>query len=361
MFNLFGNKKINAFGLDISNVSIKVMQLEKTKNGINPKAYSNFPISGNMFNNHMIVSEERLADNIRRAVKAAKNIDTKYVVASVPEAKSFVRLIRIPKMPESEINGALPWELEQNIPVPIDQVYLDWQMVKEVGDSLELLVTAAPRDYIDSLVETLQLAKLKPIAFELESQATARAVVGAEDAQKSVLILDMATLQTSFIVVNNSMLEYTSSIPIAGKAFSESIARSLGIPAEEAEKLKRELGLVEESKRGNVKRAVLPILDNIVDEIRNVVRFHEEHSNPNSRVEKIYLSGGSAKLMGIADYISARLNLGADRPLGKVSLGNPWINIVHNSDTKLPISKEDALEYSTVTGLALRGINYESR
>ncbi|MBI2607902.1 MAG: type IV pilus assembly protein PilM [Candidatus Doudnabacteria bacterium] len=360
MFSLFGNQKINAFGLDVSDVSIKVMQLEKVKSSLNLRAYSNYPLSGKLFNNHMIISEQRLADSINRAIEEARNVNTKYVVASVPEMKSFVRVIYIPRMPESEIVNALPWELEQNIPVPIDQVYLDWQIIKEVDDRLELLVTAAPKDYVDSLAETLELAKLKPVAFELESQATARAVVGSEDADRAILILDMATLQTSFIVVNNSALEYTSSIPVAGRAFTESIARNLGVPASEAEKIKQELGLVEESKRGNIKRAILPMLDNIVDEIRNVVRFHEEHANPKSRIDKIYLSGGSAKLMGIADYISARLNLGADRPLGKVVLGNPWINVIQTTDHQLPFSKEEALEYSTVAGLAIRGVNYET-
>jgi type IV pilus assembly protein PilM len=359
MFSLFGNKKIHAFGLDVSDVSIKVMHLKKEKNGLIPKAYSNTAVRGRLFNNHQIVNEQLLAENILRAVKAAGEIDTKYVVASVPEAKTFVRTIYLPKMKENEIDGALPWELEQNIPVPVDQVYLDWQIVKEEKEKLEVLVTAAPRDYVDDLVATMKYAGLIPVAFELESQATARALVGKENFDHTVLILDMATLQTSFIIVKNGNLDYTSSVPIAGKAFTESIARNLGIQNEEAEKIKREYGLTGEYKGGNIKGAILPILDNIVDEIRNVARFHEEHSNPKGKVDQIFLCGGSSKLLGIADYISARLNLGADRPMGEVKLGNPWVNVLTNQETTVSISKEESLEYATATGLALRGAGYE--
>jgi type IV pilus assembly protein PilM len=359
MFSLFGNKKVHAFGLDVSDVSIKVMMLKKDKNGLIPMAYSNALVRGKLFDNHKIVNEQLLADNILQAIKAAGNLNTKYVVASVPEAKAFVRVIHLPKMKESEISGALPWELEQNIPVPIDQVYLDWQIVNEGKEKLEILVSAAPRDYIDNLVETFQYTGYNPVAFELESQATARALVGAEDRKRTVLILDIATLQTSFIIVRNGTLDYTSSVPIGGKAFTESISRNLGITNEEAEKLKRNFGLTGEYKGGNIKGAILPILDNIVGEVRNIARFHEEHSNPPGRVDKIFLCGGSSKLSGIADYISARLNLGADRPLGEVKLGNPWINILNSQDKNITVPKQESLEYATATGLALRGVDYE--
>ena len=174
MISLFGNKKIQAFGLDISDVSIKVMQLQKKDQSLIPKFFINYPLTPKIINNHLIVSEEKLAENITFALNRAGKIDTKYVVASVPEAKSFVRMLSIASMPESEIGDAIPWELEQDIPVPVDQVYLDWQILGEVGGKMNILVAATPKDYVDSLIDSLKLARLKPVALELESIATAR-------------------------------------------------------------------------------------------------------------------------------------------------------------------------------------------
>ncbi len=358
---LFTDKKIRAFGLDISDISIKVMQLDKRKDGFFPSAYSSISIAPNLITNHVIAKEDKLAEAVTRAVTMARHVNTKYVVANVPEAKSFVRILKIPVAKESELEGAIPWELEQDIPVPIDQVYLDWQIIKQDKENFNVLVTATPKDYVDSLVDVLRLAGLKPVAFELESQATARALMGHTEPNEAVLILDMSVMQTSFIIVTgNGVLEYTSSIPIAGNAFTESIARSLGVSGAEAEKIKRDSGLLADSKKGNIRQAMLPILDNIVDEIKNVSRFYEEHAGMEKNISKIYLAGGTAKLAGLADYISARLNLGAGKPLGPVSLGNPWVNICSNEQEKnLPIAKEDSLEYTTALGLALRGVNYE--
>ncbi len=363
---LFRNKKINAFGLDISDASIKVLQFGHDKRKLQVQAYADVPLMPKVIENHMIINEQRLAENISRAVIAAKKINTKHVVCSIPEVKSFVRVIKIPKMPEEEIGGALPYELEQDIPVPTDQVYMDWQVIQELPaspaggpDGLQLLVSAAPKSYIDSLLMSLHAAKLTPVAMELESFATARALVGAENSDKQVLIVDLSTTQTSFIILRKGIIEYTSSVPLAGNAFTESIARSLGVPAAEAENIKRIIGLIGNSeKKDIVRKAVQPILDNIVDEMKNVMKFFEEHSSPGKPVDTILLCGGSSKLLGIVEYVSGRLNLGAAHPINHISLGSPWVNL--HAGLINPISPHESLGYATAAGLALRGLEYEA-
>jgi type IV pilus assembly protein PilM len=355
MLNIFGKTKLKAFGLDISDVAIKVLELSKKDSGYYPLAFAEVPLTANIIANHMITNPEKLAENIKRAVAVAKHMDTKYVVASVPESKSFVRVLKLFKMPEDEIAGALPYELEQNIPVPIDLVYMDWQLIGEVGDQLEVLVTATPKDYVDTLITSLKHAGLKPIALELESQAMARSLISKEDKQASVMIVDLSSIQTSFLVVEMGNVTYTSSIPVAGNAFSESIARNLSIPLADAEKAKREQGLLGDIKKGNIRQAMLPLLDNIIDEIKNVAKFHGEHSRTHTAIAKIILCGGSSKLPGISDYISARLNLGTTRSLGQVTLGNPWVNIADITKRKFPISGQESLGYATAAGLAMRG------
>lgn len=360
MFNLFNDKKISGFGLDLSDSSIKIMQLERKNSMFLPRAHFHGPVAKDVISNHQIAQQDKLVEIIRYAISAARNVNCKYVVASIPETKSFVRLLSVPKMDQTEIADALPWELEQDIPVPIDQVYMDWQMVKETEDKYEVLVTATPRDYADALIDTLKTAGLTPVALELESQATARALIRSSDTAGAALLVDISAAMTSFIIVaRGSILQYTSSIPIGGNAFTESIATSLGVSNAEAEKMKREKGLLSETKKGNIRQALLPILDNIVDEIKSVVRFYEDHSTVDQMIGKVLLSGGGSKLSGIADYVSARLNLGADKPLGRVLLGDPAINLVGDTAAKQPIVKEDLLSYSTAIGLALRGIDYE--
>ncbi|MBX4204986.1 MAG: type IV pilus assembly protein PilM [Candidatus Doudnabacteria bacterium] len=354
MFSLYNDSKTKAFGLDVSDSDIKVMELGVHGSNLFPIAWSQVPILPGVIANHMIVNEKKLAENIKSAIEAASHIGTVYVVASIPESKSFVRVLKMPKIPMAELDGAIPFEIEQSIPVPLELVYMDWQLLRETPEGMEVLVTATPKDYVNSYASTLKEAGLIPVAFELESQAMARSLV-AQDDQSTALIADISSLQTSFIIVEEGNVQYTSSIPIAGNSLTESISRNLKISPVEAETIKRERGLVADIKKGNIRQAILPLLDNIVNEIKNVARFHEEHSPKHTSIAKIILSGGSAKLPGIADYIAARMSLSSQKSSGEVILGNPWINIADISKVKLPLSQIDALSYCTVAGLALRG------
>jgi len=357
---LFGRKKIHAFGLDISDSSIKVAQLGLHRGQLQSAIFADVPLLDKTIANHMIVNEERLGSNITKALQAARSIDTKFVVCSVPEAKSFVRLIQIPKMAPDEIEGAIPFELEQDIPIPVDQVYLDWQVLKELPDKLQLLVTCSSKDYIDSLVSTLHAIKLKPVAMEIGSQATARALIGHEAATKSVLIVDIGAQQTSFIIVDQGVPLYTSSIPTAGNSFTDSIARNLNIPWAEAEKIKLTRGLISQLEHEDaVRQSVLPILDNIIDEIKNVSRFFEEHSESHHLIDTIILCGGSARVPGVLEYITTRINLGSNKQQLQVSVGDPWSGFTAPASKQaLPVAHEQALAYSTAIGLALRGFEY---
>lgn len=359
---LFGRNKIHAFGLDISDSSIKVAELSLMRGQLKSAVFADVPLLDKTITNHMIVNEERLAGNILKALTSARSIDTKFVVCCVPEAKSFVRVIQIPKITENEIGAAIPYELEQDIPIPIDQVYLDWRILRQMPDKLELLVTACSKDYIDSLVQSLHIAKLIPVAMEIGSQATARALVGPGNLQKSILIVDMGAAQTSFIIVDQSTPLYTSSISIAGNSFTDSIARSLGVPWADAEKIKVSKGLISQTEGEiGVRTAVLPILDNIIDETKNVIRFFEEHSESHHLIDTILLCGGSSRVPGVIDYISTRINLGSAKEQLRVLQGDPWSTIVSNKTLQsVPMDREQGLGYSTAIGLALRGFDYET-
>ncbi len=359
MFNLIRNKKLHPFGLDISERSIKIMELGPQKTGLQPLAYSHVDVPVNLINNHVITSEEKLAALVTKAVAMAKKLESRYAVLSIPEAKSFVRMVTLPKMGLEEVDGALPWELEQDIPVPIEHVYMDWQLVEETDDHMKILAMAAPKDYIDSLVQVLKLAKITPVAFELESQATARAAVAAEDRESSVLLVDIASTVTSLAIATKGVLEYTSSIPLGGDSLTAGIAEKLGIPAKEADKMKIEFGLTAENKKGNVRQAILGVLDNIVDEIRNVVKYHEDHSLFKQPVSKVVLCGGGSRLIGAADYIAARMNVGAGQAVSRVTVCDPLVNVADQAHRTGFMSADQALDYTTAIGLALRGKQFD--
>lgn len=373
MPRLFG-KSVSPLGLDISDLSLKFIQFQKERDryfGI--QAYSEVLLPSEFRISEKIQNPGLLAEVLKKAFARplfGKALGSE-VIASIPESKSFVRVIQIPKMSEDEAKEAVPWEAEAYIPLPLSQVYLDWAILdrsnlglnshtESQSKLLTVLISASPKDYVDDLVLVLENAGLTPLALEVESQATARSLVTHTD--ETVLIADMDTLRTSLIIYDHEILQFTSSLPIAGRGLTESIAQAYGVTFEEAEKIKQAQGIDPNAQKGKLKKALLPVLNNLVEEIKNTIRFFEEHAPSGRRIEKLLLSGSSSKLKHLPSFLKTSLaQKGATEkehflrslPDLKVELGNPWVNVLQKGQTP-PLSREDSLSYATAIGLAIR-------
>lgn len=349
----FLSKNLPAFGLDVGSTSFKIMQLAKKSRDIAVKAYSDVPMPKGLIIGDAISDVKTFQYLLKQTLEKPQfgRVDTSYVVASLPESKSFVRVIQIPLMSESEAENAVPYEAESFIPLPIDQVYLDWQKIGISGDKMNILMIASPKDFVDKYLDILDKAGLKPVALEVESQSCHRALIPPES-RETVLLLDMESLRTSLIMVEEGNLQFTSTIPIAGNTFTESLAKALGVASVKAEDIKKRVGLNNTAEYPNIKILFLPVLNNLSAEIKNILKFHNEHSR--LQVQKVLLMGGSGRLKNLPEFLLAELQ---DAGVTKVELANPWQNL---NVPKNPLAGEnEALSFVTAIGLARRGAEYE--
>jgi type IV pilus assembly protein PilM len=349
MFHFF-LKKQQAFGLDIGAVSIKALQLGHTSKGFRVRELSQAPLPKGVVVNDSIVDAKTFGYVLKQVLEKPRlsGFNTKHAVVNLPETKSFVRVIQIPKMSESDAANAIPFEAENFIPLPVDQVYLDWQILGMVGDKMNILIIASPKEYVDMHLDILDKAGITTVALEVESQSCHRSLIQKGNTE-TVLIVDMAASRTNMIMVEDGHLQFTSTIPVAGDSFTESIARGLGISAIKAEAVKQKVGVANTSEYPNIKILLIPILSSLVAEIKNILKFHNEHSA--TPVTRIIFSGGGAKLKNVIEYLSAEFS---DVPGMQLSLANPWVNLsplIQNSPDPY-----GALDLSTVIGLAMRGI-----
>lgn len=353
MFKFFSQTR-QAFGLDISDDSLKVMQIIGQGKEAKVRAYANIAIPKGMIINGLIIDNKGFNYLLKKTLDRPDfgHINTNYAVASLPEGKSFVRVIQIPEMSERDAENAIPFEAENFIPLPIDQVYLDWQPIGAQDGKMNILIVASPKEFVDKYLDALEKANLKITALEVESQSCIRALIGAQK-NETMLIVDLDAYRTSLIMVEEGNLQFTSTIPIAGNTFTESIARLLGISSSKAEIIKKKVGIANVIEYPNIKTALLPVLNNLTSEIKNILKFHNEHSD--KQVTKILLCGGSAKLKNLVEFLSLQF---ADFPELKVYLGDPWQNLPGLKDFSL--SSLEALSYTTAIGLAMRGSNWKS-
>ncbi len=358
----FLNLKPEAFGLDISDLCLRIAKLQKNRDGFVLVSYNEVAIPAGIIRDGEIKKEKELVEIIKKAVSGVKlkKLNSKYVIASLPEEKAFLQVIQMPSLLPEDLKSAVIYEAENYIPLPIEEVYMDSQAVQPVKDHLDhqdVLIAALPRKTVDPYVNVLKMAGLKPLALEIESLAIARALIENEISNNPTLIIDLGASRTSFIVFSGYALRFTSSIPVSSQEFTEAIARTLPVDLEKAEKLKTTYGLETKATQegGQVFDALIPPLTDLIEQIKKCLAYYQTHSSHehllphHQNIEKILLCGGGANLKGLPDFLSRQLSL-------PVQQGNPWINISsdHNNDKTLSFDK--SLGYATVLGLALRGV-----
>jgi type IV pilus assembly protein PilM len=370
------NLKPDAFSLDVSDLSLKIAKLKKKGDFFDLASFGEEKIRSGTVKNGKIKKEDELVEAIKDSLVKVRGekLKTKNVIASLPEEKAFLEVIQMPRLPKEDLRSAIVYEAENYIPLPVEEVYLDFQVIPPAAgqlDHLDVLLTALPKEIVDSYLTCFEKAGLQTVALEIESLAIARALIKNETTASPVLLIDFGASRTGFVVFSGRSVRFTFSIPVSSQGFSETISRSLGVDLVEAERLKIKYGLAKKIqlkikeklekkvKKGEVFDALVPALTDLVQQIEKYLHYYQTHTSDGSLsasgkgVEKILICGGGAKLKGLPSFLSSQLKI-------PVEIGNPWVNILpvdtQPKEQALIYEKEESLNYTTVLGLALREI-----
>jgi type IV pilus assembly protein PilM len=337
----------NYFGLDIGSSSIKVTQSSL----MGSKAYTveAFGLAMNPagsvdFTNPVVT--EKLAAAVKQLLGEAK-IHEKRVVVSVAESKVYSRILLMPIMSEAELSSAIKWEAEQFVPIPVSEVELDFSIIQENVSGLDekkmlVYLVAAPKKYLQAMVDFLSGIGLEPIAVESEMVAVSRALTFGSNLGTS-LILHMGAMSSVLAIVDGSSLSFSYVAESGGVSMTRALSQSLSLPLPQAEEYKRTYGLDEKQLEGKVRSGLLIVLDEIVNEMRKAMEYHL--SSRKSRVTRIILSGGGAYLPDFAPYLSQVFG-GIE-----VVVGDPFA--VAKPGRGIAIPRERAV-YSVSVGLSQR-------
>lgn len=344
-----------AFGLDISDFSLKIISFKKQRKGLVVASYGRFPIEKGIIDKGEIKKEKELAILIKKAVRNVKGdkLVSHHVVVSLPEEKAFLQVMQLPKMKREEAVQAVNFEAENYIPLPIDKVYIDFEIIPPAHNHLnhlDILLASLPRVTVDSYVSVIKAADLVPVVLENESIATSRAVIKNGLTPTPVLIADIGSTRTRLGIYSGYSLRFATSVPISSELFTAILSRALRVEAKQAEKLWRK-------KESKIFEALVPAMTDLSEQIKKYIDYYESHAKHQHLgrgklgLSKVLLCGGGANLAGLPEFLSKALQV-------ETVLADPWVNILPAHLSELPpLSFQESLSYATALGLALRGIN----
>lgn len=369
----FLNLEPPSFGLDVSDSSLRIAKLKKKGESLSLVSFGEAKIDPGIITGGEIQKQEALIQIIKESLAKTKGqaLNTGYIIASLPDEEAFLEIIQMPKMKSEELKEAIYFEAENHIPLSIEDVYLDFQIIQPFYDHLDhldILIVALPKKVVDSYVSCFKRAGLQPQALEIESLSIARSLIQNEVSPHPLLLMDFGANKTSLIIFSGYSVRFTRSIPISSQEFTKIISKELAISFQEAEELKVKFGLKKEYRLkigngtkaeitpGKVLKIISPLLNDLANEIKKCLEYyqthiHHEHLAPNGKeIEKVLLCGGGANFEGLPELLSLSLKIPVER-------GNPWVNILKTPLREVPgLSYEKSLAFTTALGLALRGI-----
>lgn len=320
-------------GLDISDRSVKFFELAGRPGRYRAGSYGEIGIPAGVIENGAPREEGVLAGLLKSA-----GLGRRAVIASLPDEHGFIRTLEFPELGGEDLPRAVRWELEGLVPVPFHDLIYDYRSSPEGRGRAhrKAFVIAYPKRLIESYGGVLAAAGLRPLAFEPESQAIARALAAPG---ASVAIADIGAVNTSLAVICSGEFHSARSIAFGGRNIEEAVSRELGVSAEKARVIKEEHGF-NLSGRGRIAGLAPNLFGPLISAIADVRAAHG--------VAEVLLCGGESILAGIDKHLAILLDM-------LVRRGNPFSRLSFGPGVMPPITRADAPRYAVAVGLAMRG------
>jgi len=340
-------------GVDISDTSLKYIAFSPTHrkdSSLKIDQWGDIAIPNGIVHRGQVNDVKKLAAVLSEFKASTK---AEFVRVSLPEEKAYLFETTIKRnTPLKEIQSLLEFRLEENVPIPSKDVYFDYAILPDSGDraNIQVAVAAYAKETILQYHDASVEAGLRPVSFEVEAQAVARAVVPS-DAKGATMLVDFGKTRTGIGIVYNGTLLYTSTIDIGGEILSQALRKVLGTDVAESEltKLKNTQGLVRGVNSSEVHETLISTISVIKDELATRMQYwHVRNGNSSDRrICSVLLSGGSTNLKGLPSYFTESLGVPCVR-------ANVWGHSFSLDSVVPPIDRRHSFGYATAIGLALK-------
>ncbi|MDO8120538.1 type IV pilus assembly protein PilM [Isoptericola sp. b490] len=343
--------KAGVIGLDIGATCVRAAEVSKSSaNGsATLTRYAEVPLPLGTVRDGEVEDAATVSAAIRQLWSVGK-FATRDVNIGVGNQRVIVRELDLPWLPLAQLKQSLPFQVGELLPMPADEALLDFLPTAEVdgpqGRMLHGMLVAATRDTVRANILAVESAGLRPQMVDLSSFALLRALIGGEAATKTVAVVEIGAQITQVVVVASGAPRFVRILPFGGNHTTEAVARELSVSFQEAEDLKRKVGLGMEvpGELQAVGNAVLETARPLVESIRNTFVYYASN-NPGAAVDLVVLAGGGAMLPGLGQYLASasRIPVSVGDALSTVRRGKHLVLGDHGRVAAVPVGLAKAV------------------
>lgn len=346
---MFSSNNINSFvGVDIGSSSIKAVELKKEKGRLRLVSYGFTENAGQLVREELKSNTKYIASAINLICKKS-GIVNRSAYTALPTFSVFTSVLNLPRVEKKEVDSAVQWEAKKVVPLPLEEMVLDWKVInetelknnKEVG--IKVLLTGAPKVLVKKYMNIFKEAGMNLISLETETFSLVRCLLGND--KTTTMIVELGSSTTDISIIKEGIPVLNRSLDIGGLTITKSISESLNVGLERAEQFKFDMGVSSGGDGSDIPKTVIDNLNPIVNEVKYMLNVFENERS--EKVEKIVLSGGSAMVYNFKNFLSKTLDM-------NIIVGDPWSRVSY------PVELEETLneigsKMSVAIGLAMRG------
>ncbi len=321
-------------GLDIGTSAVRAALLQGGRKGAPVlKRYGEVALPPGAVDGGEVMEPEVVQEAIAQLWKRAK-LPKKNVVLGLANQRIIVRPVDVPALSDEALKESLATHVADFIPMPVNEAVLDFLPLGGALDEDQaeedeegqrtlgtrpILVVAAQRQMVDDLLAVVEKAGLKVIALDLQAFALVRAVYGSRIplGEPPEALVSIGAGLTQVVITKDGEAVFFRLVPFGGNEFTDALVKGLGIDAEEAEELKRRVGVhagetpdggsddAEDQARG----ILTDTANRLIDEIRGSLEFFGSTQSESGRVSELKISGNAARLPHLAARMSRYLEI----------------------------------------------------
>lgn len=369
------SSKTSYLGIDIGTSSVKIIELANFKG--RPRLLTYGFIEKKPAEVGNLVDDTAGTATIISEIHVKSKMSSKKVIAALPNFSVFTSILNLPSLPKKELASAISWEAKKIIPMPLEEIILDWKIIEDAdgatieagseggssgnpSDSqvatpikkifskpqknLKILLTGASKNLVKKYVDIFNAAGLSLLSLETESFTLIRSLIGND--KSNILLVDLGATTSSIAVIEKGIPVLNRSIEMGGTMITRAISNSLNVNFDRAEQFKQDLSLGSETADNALPQTVEKSFTPILNEIKYTLDTYQEQNK--KKVEKIILTGGGALLGNLSGYLSKVLNI-------NTYVGDPWARVIFPTELK-PILDRLGAKFAVSIGLAMRDI-----
>lgn len=341
--------KNKAFGLDISDQSLRLAQFSFVGKKPKLQIYNEIKLPAGCLVNGTIKQPAIFITHLQKLIKTKIGYGqlSEKAIISLPEGGTFLKTLSLDINNETKIEELIEEILPQTLPLSMEEIYWDYQIVKKEATKCQVVIGASPKTIVDSYLKICSEAGITPVVLEIEAAAISNLLIDTNRNHIAQIVIDIGQNRTGLFLYDGDVIQFTVSLSISGNQIDQTISQALDLNDEQAEEAKIICGLDQTKCQGAILEILTPTIEELARQILNAVNFYYENFSNPREIKSIIICGGGANMPDLTKIIAKATEI-------ETKLSEPFAVI--NNPNKNFFTPTKSQSFITALGLGLRGL-----